>query len=360
MPTRAPGRHRAAASSPAPAHTTGERRGRARPVVKAGALVVACSGMVATVGLQPSAASPGSRPSGRTTALGLVPASEPAARLTAQPAAVPAPVADTGRTSVAAEGPTLTAQPLLIGSRVQLIARGQLGQLGFVGVTAVVPVVGTPARPAQRTSRSTTRDDRADASDGTARDATSSDSPDSPAGAGKRSRGDASSDRASSDRASSDRASSDRAGSRRTRSSDDDSSSGPTGDAGQPPTDAESTAGDGPGSASFGAGVMAIASRYEGTPYRFGGTTPAGFDCSGFTSYVMARLGYDLPRTSGAQRGATRRIPRSEAVAGDLVFMPGHVGIYAGNGMMIDSPRSGLSVSLRAVYSSSATYGRVG
>jgi peptidoglycan DL-endopeptidase CwlO len=115
-----------------------------------------------------------------------------------------------------------------------------------------------------------------------------------------------------------------------------------------------------PGSAEFGATILAIASRYAGTPYRYGGTTPEGFDCSGFTSYVYAQVGIDLPRTSGAQRAATRRISRSEAMPGDLVFMPGHVGIYAGNGMMWDSPRSGKSVTKRPVYSSSATYGRVG
>ena len=115
-----------------------------------------------------------------------------------------------------------------------------------------------------------------------------------------------------------------------------------------------------PGSPEFGATVLAIASRYAGTPYLYGGTTPAGFDCSGYTSYVFAQVGIDLPRTSSAQRAATRRISRSEAVPGDLVFMPGHVGIYAGGGMMWDAPRTGESVSKRAVYSSSATYGRVG
>lgn len=115
-----------------------------------------------------------------------------------------------------------------------------------------------------------------------------------------------------------------------------------------------------PGSADFGAAVLSIASRYDGIAYRYGGTTPAGFDCSGFTSYVFAQVGTDLPRTSGAQRAAATRISRGEAVPGDLVFMPGHVGIYAGNGMMWDSPRSGLDVSKRPVYSSSATYGRVG
>jgi cell wall-associated NlpC family hydrolase len=105
---------------------------------------------------------------------------------------------------------------------------------------------------------------------------------------------------------------------------------------------------------------MRVAARYAGIMYRYGGTTPAGFDCSGYTSYVMRRVGVSLPRTSGAQRAAARRVSRGAAVPGDLVFMPGHVGIYAGNGMMWDAPRTGKAISKRKIWTSSATFGRVG
>jgi peptidoglycan DL-endopeptidase CwlO len=108
------------------------------------------------------------------------------------------------------------------------------------------------------------------------------------------------------------------------------------------------------------AGVIGIAASLAGIPYVYGGTTTSGFDCSGFTQYVFARAGIaSLPRTAEEQRQATT--PVSTPAVGDLVFFGApayHVGIYAGNGMMWDSPHTGMSVSLRSIFSG-ATYGRV-
>jgi cell wall-associated NlpC family hydrolase len=107
------------------------------------------------------------------------------------------------------------------------------------------------------------------------------------------------------------------------------------------------------------AGVLGIAASLAGIPYVYGGTTTAGFDCSGFTQYIFARVGISLPRTAEAQRQATTRV--SIPVPGDLVFFGApahHMGIYAGNGMMWDSPRTGSATSKRAIYSTSVTYGR--
>ncbi|WP_235585584.1 C40 family peptidase, partial [Serinicoccus chungangensis] len=65
-------------------------------------------------------------------------------------------------------------------------------------------------------------------------------------------------------------------------------------------------------------GVLGVAAGLVGTPYQWGGSTPAGFDCSGFTSYVFAAVGISLPRTAAAQQAAAT--PVSNPQPGDLVF----------------------------------------
>ena len=88
--------------------------------------------------------------------------------------------------------------------------------------------------------------------------------------------------------------------------------------------------------------IVSIALSLTGIPYVYGGSTPAGFDCSGFTQYVYARAGIPIPRTSGAQGAAGTFVSASEARPGDLVWHAyGHVGIYAGNGMVVEATTPG-------------------
>ncbi len=113
-----------------------------------------------------------------------------------------------------------------------------------------------------------------------------------------------------------------------------------------------------------GSSVLAIASRYLGTRYLYGGTSPRGFDCSGYTGYVYRQLGVSLPRTANQQMLSTNRVSRSKARVGDLVFFTSggrayHVGIYAGNGKMYDAPRAGKTVQKRAIWDASVVFGRV-
>ena len=109
-----------------------------------------------------------------------------------------------------------------------------------------------------------------------------------------------------------------------------------------------------------GSTVVAVAMQYLGVPYLWGGSTPSGFDCSGFTSYVYAQVGIDLPRTSSEQRYAGTVVSRAEAQPGDLIWSPGHIAIYAGDGMQIEAPVPGETVRYAEIWQSSPTFIRVG
>jgi peptidoglycan DL-endopeptidase CwlO len=109
---------------------------------------------------------------------------------------------------------------------------------------------------------------------------------------------------------------------------------------------------------SFGAvdlsGIAGIAAAYLGVPYVYGGASPAGFDCSGFTQYVYARAGISLPHSAAEQGRLGTRVAVSAAAPGDIVVLDGgsHVGIYVGGGRMIDAPEPGRVVSVDAIYDS--------
>jgi peptidoglycan DL-endopeptidase CwlO len=110
-------------------------------------------------------------------------------------------------------------------------------------------------------------------------------------------------------------------------------------------------------------GVVGIAMHYLGVPYVWGGSTPRGFDCSGFVAYVFAQIGVSLPHSSYAQFGMGSPVSISQLQAGDLVFFTGasHVGIYIGGGQFIHAPHTGDVVkisSLSGYYSANFAGGR--
>ena len=102
---------------------------------------------------------------------------------------------------------------------------------------------------------------------------------------------------------------------------------------------------------------MTVAKKYVGVRYVSGGTSPRGFDCSGFTSYVYAKAVHRrLSRTSSGQRHNGHVVSRSRAVAGDIIWTSGHVAIYLGGNRQIDAPRPGKTIQVRAIWQSHPTF----
>ncbi|KGN30613.1 glycoside hydrolase [Knoellia sinensis KCTC 19936] len=105
--------------------------------------------------------------------------------------------------------------------------------------------------------------------------------------------------------------------------------------------------------------IVNIARGLLGIAYVYGGETPAGFDCSGFTQYVYGKAGISLPRTASQQQRQGTRV--STPKPGDLVFYGSpawHVGIFTGGDMMIDSPKPGKSSSERNMFGTPTEFRR--
>lgn len=105
-----------------------------------------------------------------------------------------------------------------------------------------------------------------------------------------------------------------------------------------------------PAAASHG-GLAAAALRYRGVPYRWGGESPTGLDCSGLVQLAFRDIGIKAPRTTYTQQpwSALRTIPADQARRDDLVFWPGHVAIMIGPGQVVHAPRPGTVVRVESV-----------
>lgn len=114
----------------------------------------------------------------------------------------------------------------------------------------------------------------------------------------------------------------------------------------------------------YQSGVLHEAQRHQGKPYQWGAVGPYKFDCSGYTLYVFGRFGKKLPHNAAKQYAAVRHISKSNRQIGDLIFTRNssgsiyHVGIYAGNGKIWHSPKSGSYVKLSTIWSSNYVVGR--
>ena len=109
--------------------------------------------------------------------------------------------------------------------------------------------------------------------------------------------------------------------------------------------------------------VIDLAQRHLGVPYVWGGESPAGFDCSGLIQYVYRQLGVGLPRVAADQARVGQPVASlADAVPGDLVAFNDpvdHIGIYAGNGLMVVAPKTGDVVKVQAIHQEPTAIRRV-
>lgn len=102
--------------------------------------------------------------------------------------------------------------------------------------------------------------------------------------------------------------------------------------------------------------ALDIAVDMIGAPYRYGGTSPRGFDCSGLVYYAYRKAGIHAPRTTTEQYRQTKRVQVSHLQPGDLVFFRisqdkiSHVGIYAGNSRFVHAPSGGKAVAYASLH----------
>ena len=118
------------------------------------------------------------------------------------------------------------------------------------------------------------------------------------------------------------------------------------------------TAAGGTGGSAAANAVIDSAKRFLGVPYRWGGTDPSGFDCSGLLQYVYKQHGVSLPRVAADQARAGRAVTAAEAQPGDLVAFGSpvdHIGMYIGDGKMIVAPHTGASVRIEPARLDQAT-----
>ena len=111
-----------------------------------------------------------------------------------------------------------------------------------------------------------------------------------------------------------------------------------------------------PAPAAVGERAASVALQQVGTPYRYGGSSPAGFDCSGLVHFAYASVGHSIPRTTAGQWADLEPVSQRDLRTGDLLFFNidgkmSHVGLYVGGGQFVHAPSTGRRVSVESLES---------